>query len=287
MTARKSAQEQRRELFESFGARYGELIDRYRGAVPRSLLVVQAALESRGDPFAVSKDPVLIEVGLAQAPIARAWRLDVDPFDVEGGIWLGCVEANADAERYRAFVLGISPADTWYLMLLDYSIGTKAVEHVVRAVQAWVERRRARGIAPGGLLADIPAWAKVTDLTLPQHARHWGRQSPEIIGVRIRRQATRLSWARTLSPIDGPGYAPVPPPPATRPPALPAFPADLVPAARVAANPRATGEQHAKAHAEVKAYVRRSGGRRRGRVQGLGGRGMPSASVSPLTMPSS
>jgi hypothetical protein len=257
MTARKSAQEQRRELFESFGARYGELIDRYRGVAPRSLLIVQMALESRGDPFAVSKDPVLVEVGLSQAPIARAWRLDVDPFDVEGGIWIGCVEANADAGRYRAFVPGISPADTWYLMLLDYSIGTKAVEHVVRATQALVERRRTRGIAPRGLLADIPAWAKATDLALPQHARHWGRQSPETIEMRIRRQATRLSWARALGPIDGPDYVPGLSPPASRPPALLAFPADLVPAARISANPRTTSEQHAKAHAAVRAYVRK------------------------------
>lgn len=256
VTARKSAQEKRRELFESFGARYGELIERYRGVVPRALLVVQMALESRGDPFAVSKDPVLIEIGLSQAPIARAWRLDVDPFDVEGAIWLGCVEANADAERYRAFVPGISAADTWYLMLLDYSIGTKAVEHVVRAIQAWAVRRRTRGIAPADLLADIPAWAKLTDLALPQHARHWGRQSPEIIGVRIRRQVTRLSWARALGSIDGPGYVANPPPPASRSPALPAFPTALVPVARVAANPRATSEQHARAHAEMKAYVK-------------------------------
>ena len=257
MTARKSAQEQRRELFESFGARYGELIDRYRRVVPQSLLVVQMALESRSDPFAVSKDLVLIEVGLAQAPIARAWRMDVDPFDAEGAIWLGCVEANADAERYRACVPGISPTDTWYLMLLDYSIGTKAVEHVVRATQAWVERRRTRGIAPAGLLVDIPTWAKATDLALPQHARHWGRQSPEVIGVRIRRQVTRLSWARAVGPIDGPSYSSGPLPPTTRPPALPAFPADLVAAARISANPRATSEQHARAHAEVRACVRK------------------------------
>ncbi|MBN1773601.1 MAG: hypothetical protein JXB32_20225 [Deltaproteobacteria bacterium] len=261
MTARKSARERRQELFASFGARYGELVDRYRGIVPRTLLVVQMALESRGDPFAVSKDPVLIEVGLSQAPLARAWRMDVDPFDVEGGIWLGCVEANAAAERYREFVPGISAADTWYLMLLSYSAGRKAVEHILRTTQSWVERRRARGITSSGLLADIPAWAKVTDLALPQHARHWGRQSPEIIGVRIRRQVTRLSWARALGPIDGPDYIPEPPPPATRPSALPAFPTDLVPAARIAANPRATSEQHAKAHAEVKGYARR---RRRG-----------------------
>lgn len=247
----------RQERFRLFDERHGELIERYRGVVPRSLLVVQMAIESLGDPFAVSKDPVLIEVGLSQAPIARAWRLDVDPFDVEGGIWLGCVEANADAERYRAFVPGISAADTWYLMLLDYSIGTKAVEHVVRATQAWVERRRTRGIAPAGLLADIPAWAKTTDLALPQHARHWGRQSPEVIGMRIRRQVTRLSWARALGPVDGPSYVANPPPPATRPPALPAFPAELVPAARIAANPRATSEQHAMAHAEVRAYARK------------------------------
>lgn len=260
MTARKSARERRQELFESFGARYGDLIDRYRGVVPRSLLVVQMALESRGDPFAVSKDPVLIEVGLSQAPIARAWRLDVDPFDIEGGIWLGCLEANADAERYRALVPDISAADTWYLMLLDYSIGSKAVAHLVRATQAWVERRRVCGIAPGGLLADIPAWAKAMDLALPRHARHWGRQSPEIIGVRIRRQVTRLSWAGALGPIDGPGNVPGPPPPATRPPALPAFPTALISAVRIAAHPRATSEQHAKAHAEVEAYVRRRRG---------------------------
>jgi hypothetical protein len=264
MTARKSAQEQRQELFESFGARYGELIDRYRGVVPRSLLVVQMALESRGDLLAVSKDHVLIEVGLSQAPIARAWRLDVDPFDAEGAIWLGCVEANADADRYRAFVPGISSADTWYVMLLDYSIGTKAVEHVVRATQAWVDGRRARGVAPAGLLADIPAWAKATDLALPRHARHWGRQSPEVIGVRIRRQATRLSWARAFGPIEGPDYVAGPPPPSTRPPALPAFPAALVPAARVSANPRATKEQHAREHAEVRAYARRRVRGRRG-----------------------
>jgi hypothetical protein len=264
MTARKSAQTQRQDLFESFGVRYGEVVDRYRGIVPRSLLVVQMALESRGNPCAVSKDPVLIEVGLSQAPIARAWRMDVDPFDVEGAIWLGCVEANANADRYRAFVPGISAADTWYLMLLDYSIGTKAVEHVVRAAQAWVERRRARGITPGGLLADIPAWAKAIDLALPQHARHWGRQSPEIIGVRIRRQVTRLSWALALGPIDGAGHAPGPLPPPTRPPTVPAFPADLVPAARISANPRATREQHARAHGEVKAYARKRARAQRG-----------------------
>ena len=255
-------------MFESFGTLYGELIDRYRGVVPRSLLVVQMALESRGNPFAVSKDPVLIEVGLSQAPIARAWRLDVDPFDVEGAIWLGCVEANADAERYRAFVPGISAADTWYLMLLDYSIGTKAVEHVVRATQAWVERRRARGIALRGLLVDIPAWAKATDLALLQYARHWGRQSPEIIGTRIRRQVARLSWARALGPIDGAGHAPGPLPPAPRPPTPPAFPADLVPAARISANPRATLERHVEAHAQVKAHARR--GRARCSRQAVG-----------------
>jgi hypothetical protein len=268
MTAKKSAQEQRQELFESFGARYGNVIERYRGVVPRSLLVVQMALESRGDPCAVSKDPVLIEVGLSQAPIARAWRMDVDPFDVEGAIWLGCVEADADADRYRAFVPGISAVDTWYLMLLDYSIGTKAVEHVVRATQAWVDGRRARGVAPAGLLADIPAWAKATALALPRHARHWGRQSPEVIGVRIRRQASRLSWARAFGPIEGPDYVAGPPPPSTRPSALPAFPAALVAAARISANPRASWERHLEAHAQVKAHTRR--GRARCSRQAVG-----------------
>ncbi len=222
----------------------GPLLDTMRGPVPRSLLCYWCAAETGGDQFAVSTDKVLIEVGLSQAPLARARALKADPFDLVGGAWLHCYEANADHKRWSQVGRG---RDILYLMLLDYSIGGGATRHVV----SLTEHYRGRG----DTIEARAKWIALNvDLSLPPHVHYWGRQSGELVAKRLVKQGDRLDAAAKIGTLDAPVACE---PPTAPPEGVPPFPTDLVPMAKVCANREASPDEHRSAWERVRAYAKR------------------------------
>jgi len=261
---------------------HGPTLDRYRSFVPLALLLDWIARETNWFRFTVSRDPVLIEVSFAQAPLARAYRLDVDPFDPVGSCWLACREAIDDGLFWRGGGvrrgeepeawqddlvewLAAGGADLWYVVQMDYSVGSGALRRILRST---LQRAMAasRGPADRGLMAEVLDWERNTDLAAPALARAWGRQSPAIVSKRIRKHAVWVRDAAKIGPLDGPAGGT---PPEARPLGVPAFPAALVAAARVcaAAGKGATREEHAAAHAQVRSYARARARREMGRIK--------------------
>lgn len=82
-------------------ARYGTLINRYRGGMPPGLLAAIIVLESSGNPNAVG-DSSLGERGLLQVATQTAIDFGVSPsvrLSAEGNIALGSLEYNVEAAR--------------------------------------------------------------------------------------------------------------------------------------------------------------------------------------------
>lgn len=195
----------------------GKVVDLYRGILPRSFVIVEFALETGMDQYAIASDKVLTESGKAGVELVRYFDHDIDPFDGEASIWLGCHDLIEDAQRYIARIGEADLADVWYLVYLDFSIGTPAVKHVLSVVQALPA-------TPEPLRTRILAWSESPDFLSVHHAKYWGRQSPGLVQKRIRKQLDRLRWAAKLGPISGAGYTPGPPPPTDRPATEPRFP---------------------------------------------------------------
>jgi hypothetical protein len=137
-------------------ATHGAMLDAYRAEVPRGLLAIWITKEAGWDRFALSKDPVLIECGMSQAPLATCRKLDADPFDLETGLWLAGREAVADARQWshatdecgnpECWVEWVTPPGRalWWLTQMPYSIGDGAIDHVLRCS---VARSTAQGRA--------------------------------------------------------------------------------------------------------------------------------------------
>lgn len=243
---------------------HGPTLDRWRSFVPRALLLYWIAKETGWDRLAVSSDRYLIEVGWGQLPLARARALGADPFNVFGACWLACVEILHDAAHWRAAEsddperrrigswLLRADRNLWWVVQMDYSIGTGALRHVLNCA---ISRAEANHRTPSdlGLMAEALDWLRVTDIALPVHARHWGRQKPEQIAARMRKHKAWTEEAAKLGPIDD---APAGgEPPTERPSFVPPFPAELVRPANVCAlGSRATAEQHEAAWKAVRAY---------------------------------
>jgi hypothetical protein len=236
-------------------AKYGTMIDAYRAEVPRGLLAYWITLEAGWDRFAVSKDPVLIECGNSQVPLARARRLDADPFDLETGLWLAGREAVEDCRKMQAradIAEWLTPPGRalWWAVQMPYSIGDGALDRVLACS---IARAAAQGHDPRtfGLLAAVRDWLAVADLDSPHHKRFWGRQSGDKIRERCLKHMDWLDAADKVDRLDGlPGGEP----PMGRPARLLGFPRDLIHEADVCDDRDATKEQHARARAAVVAY---------------------------------
>lgn len=242
---------------------HGPTLDRHRGFVPAPLLAHWFAAETGCDRLAVSSDRKLIEVGWSQVPLARARELWCDPFDAEGACWIAGYEAILDAARWRAVDspdpirrdigrwLVQSDRNLYYVCELDYSIGTGALRHVL---QCTIAHAAANGRGPGdlGLMTEVVEWSVATDLALPLHSRHWGRQTPEQVGSRILKHRDWMREAALVGPIDDPPPGEMPG--IARPVGVAPFPAELVPAAKVCARESTAGERQ-KAWKAVQAYA--------------------------------
>lgn len=239
---------------------WGLLLDRFRGAVPRSVLCDWIARETGGDRFAVSRDPVLIEVGLSQAPLARARALGCDPFDHVGACWLAGYEAVADAKRWTRTLadegngrwLDKADRNLWYVCQMDYSVGTRGLGHFLRGAILTAEKA---GRIPSdlGLMNEAISFVCSIDLSRPPHRAFIGRQSPEIVVKRFLKHRDWIKAAEKIGPVDGapPGWDP----PDSPPEGVQPFPTALLSAALTCADKSATAEEHARAHADVKAYA--------------------------------
>lgn len=218
----------------------GPLLERWRGQVPASLLAYWSASETGGDRLAVSRDPVLIECGLSQAPLARCLALDVDPFDDDAGVWLLCYEAAQDHDYWARYLT--LPRDVLYWILLDYSLGRRAARQVLALCES-----RTTACGPGR--QEQALWlAGNLDLDA---IGGWGRVSGAKVAKRLREQARRLCAAADLGPLDGqPGGSPTP-----RPDGLQRLPRALRSPALVCASNVAPPDVRARALQEVRDYV--------------------------------
>jgi hypothetical protein len=243
---------------------YGPTIDLYRGFVPLSLLLYWIAKETGFYRLGVSIDKKLIEVGLSQVPLMRAWELDCDPFDARGACWLACIEALHDAAHWRAEGsedplhqkigewLVKADRNLWWVVQMDYSVGTGALEYILAGAIARAENAE-RGPDERGLMIEAIDWAATTTLSEPFHQRHWGRQSPEQIMARILKHRDWIAGASKLGPLDDApagGRAPL-----ARPQGVAPFPTSLLSAAKVCAR-ASSPEERLRAWNFVRRYAK-------------------------------
>jgi len=209
-----------------------------------------------GGQYIVASDARICESGYSQEPLYSALKYNVNPFDSLGAIWLRCVNTNDDARALLVEFDGIVPKngrDLWYCVMIRYSIGRGAVRHVLRCVAA----QAARSDPPVSLEMSIVEWANKTNLALPTHIQHWGRQTPAQIKMRLTSSGhrNRLTVAASFSPLDGPpGHDPTP----ERPAQAGAFPLALVRAAKILlrTKPKSTTDECKAVRAEVVAFAR-------------------------------
>jgi len=245
---------------------HGPTLDLYRGFVPLALHLYWIAKETGWDRLAVSSDRHLIEVGWSQVPLARARDLGADPFDCFGACWIAGLEALRDAAYWRAETsddperrrigawLQHADRSLWWVIQMDYSIGTGGLRHVLNCTVSRAEAN-GRGPADRGLLAEALDWLRVTDISRTVHTRHWGRQKPEQIRSRMLKHRDWTEEAAKLGPIDDSTAGGDPP--SVRPSWVAPFPPELVRPANVCAlGKRATAEQHEAAWKAVRAYAK-------------------------------
>lgn len=219
----------------------GHAMDAWRGPVPAPLLAYWAACETGGDRLAVSRDPVLIECGLSQAPLARCLALDVDPFDDDAGVWLLCYEAVQDHSYWSRYLT--APRDVLYWMLLDYSLGRRGARQVLMLCESLA--------ATHGASREAQALWLAGHVDLDRHGK-WGRVDGAKVARRLRKQSERLDAAAMLGPLDGPpGGSPTP-----RPDGLQRLPRAIRSPALVCASNVAPPDVRARALQEVRDYVR-------------------------------
>jgi hypothetical protein len=230
-------------------------VDKLRGCCPAGLVEAIIIGETGGDRFSLASDVHLDETGWSSEPLFIAMRHDVDPCDRVGGIWLRCLVTGNDAmglleeqKKLPAPLLTTPNRDLWYCTILAYSIGKGALRHVLECV--------GRSYEGPSVEAAIGRWAKATDLSLPVHRHHWGRQPPALIYHRITgpKHAEWLDVAAKLSPLDGP---PGPVCPKQRPAGVPPFPEELVGIAKYLLFAGATDEQLKAKARELRRYLKR------------------------------
>ena len=248
---------------------HGPTLDLYRGFVPRALLLHWAAKETGWDRLAVSVDKRIIEVGLPQAPLARAWKTGkdgVDPFNVYGACYLMGREALDDAdywiaagtddpERRRiARWLPKRDRNLWYACEMDYSIGTGGCRKVFGSAVAWAEAS-GRGPYDRGLMAEVLDWADRTDLDALAVRGYFGRQSGSKVKSRIDKHAEWVRDAAEVGPIDDApeGGYPTEEPPRDK---VPPFPPELKPAAMVVNQRDAGDDDCLRSWQAVRAYAK-------------------------------
>jgi len=235
-------------------------VDKLRGPAPAGLIEAIIIGETCGDRFSLASDAALDETGLSSEPLYIAWKNDVDPCDTVGGIWLRCLCTGRDGmellDHHKD--LFVAPCrDLWFCTILAYSIGKGALAHVLGCVERLYPTRAA--VLEAGfpsVEAAIIAWAKRTDLSLPVHRHHWGRQSPALILHRITgpKHRTWLDVAAKLSPLDGPAG---PVTPKQRPGGVPPFPDEIVGIAKYLLFAGATKEQLKAKAKELRRYLNR------------------------------
>jgi len=248
----------------SFDAANRATVDKLRGPTPAGVIEAIIVGETGGDRFSLASDVNLDETGWSSEPLFIAFKYDVDPCDKVGGIWLRCLVTGNDAmdllekqKKAEHPLLTTTNRDLWYCTILAYSVGKGALRHVLECVgmvyPTWLVEAGAAGLS---VEAAISRWAKMTDLSLPTHRHHWGRQSPALIFHRLTgpKHGEWLDVAEKLSPLDGPAG---PVTPRQRPAGVPPFPEELVGIAKYLLFAGATKAQLKAKAKELRRYLNR------------------------------
>lgn len=173
----------------SFYTKHKSLIDRYRGALPPLSVVSGLWHESHFDPLHTS-DPVIMESGIWSLTPGVALKLNVDPFDMEAGIWAGArlknervkkiLErypwlVNADPYDYAKIVYKLSGSlglGGFYQAMTLMGYGSKAPEN------SWV--RTHPYLAMRNWFLNPANWERIPKI---------GRMGPNIVAGRIVRSS--------------------------------------------------------------------------------------------------
>jgi hypothetical protein len=253
------------EDVQSFDQATRATVDRFRGSSPAGLIAAIIVGETGGGEagrFSLASDVHLDETGWPSEPLYIAFKYDVDPCDKVGGIWLRClctgndamglIEKQAKAEHP---LLTSRNRDLWYCTILSYSVGKGALAHVLECVGKVYATWK---LADPGLAVEkaIGKWARSTDLSLPAHRHHWGRQSPALIFHRLTgpKHASWLDAAAVIGPLDGP---PGPVCPRQRPADAAPFPEEIVGIAKYLLFAGATDDELRAKARELRRYLNR------------------------------
>jgi hypothetical protein len=174
-------------------ARWGALLERYRGHIPLSLAAVRIGHETGGNPRATSSNQ---EKGLLQVWPWLATKYKIDPYDPASNLWAGFDDWNARsisvAEKFSGIV-GAPDRDFWALSNCTMSVGAGATRRLVRhvngghsAVLAWIRAN------PNAFLALPQSW--------------WGTQSHVSVAKRWASTERWIRAAERIAPVISPGF---------------------------------------------------------------------------------
>lgn len=232
----------------------GDYLRSFEGKIPTRVLL--RLISAEGKRWGLSDDWVLCEVGWASVPLLTAYLHNVNPFDDRAAAWLAAHEAESDAVNYlEQFPDELTPhdPDLAWAVLLDYSIGTRAAELVIRAAV------RSVPLPADCLMARALAWVQLGPHDEARELRYYGRQTCATVYARISKQVVRTRQAFDLPEEMDSRVRPFSAAP--RPSDLPHFPSALRKAAKICRKAVATLEERHAAWETVRAYIARNGGR--------------------------
>lgn len=247
-----------RKRLEYVNGQIGDYLRTFQGPrIPIRMLLRLITAESKRD--GLSEDFVLCEVGWASVPLAVAWRHNVDPFDDLSASWLAVHEAESDSAHYLELFPGLFRTNPWpgdleWAVLLDYSIGTRAAEFVIRTSLTYGHQGMTLGVQAKSLRDWACEWVRKGIHDETRERRYYGRQTCAQVYARIAKDAGRVVEIFALrDSLEGTPHATV-----ERPEGLATFPAskELRKAAKIC-NRTATPEEHLSAWRMVRRYIDR------------------------------
>lgn len=172
-------------------ARWGGLINRWRGPIPAEAVAVRIQLESGGNPKA--GPTAQGERGLLQIWPKTAERYGVtDPFDPAQNIRAGLLHWRAELDNMRSKLPGLFPYvndDFLACLQLYTAIGPGATPYLLKTA----------GVRAGREYRDLVSWLKRQGEGLEAYRPYFGTQSAAKVARRIIYAGNMTAWAKPLA----------------------------------------------------------------------------------------
>lgn len=158
-------------------AKYGSIIDRYRGDIPASMVATRIQRESSGNPKARVSSTGEAGLLMLWKPTQEKYNV-TNPYDPAQNIRGGLLHWQTELGRMRSKLPGLFPSrnlDYFAIGQLYTSIGGGATPYLLKKA----------GVRPGHEYSDLVAWLKQTGEGLEKYRPYFGTQSAALVARRI------------------------------------------------------------------------------------------------------